>query len=538
MKTISSQLQTHLQQTVTTLATIWRLTRTDGEEFFFTDHDQDLLVDGDTYKASSGYNRSAINNEVGLAVDNLDVEGVFNSDDITEVDLRAGLFDHAEVKVSLVNWSDLSQGQLKQRRGRLGEVVLTQQGIFRAELRGLTQQLSQNICHVYQAECRADLGDTKCTVGIKPAVIERSTAVTLGTLYQVPTGSTSGIVWDNLVNNGSFELDSEALYTTSLTSWEVVTGNVTITSDYNDLTPYEGSVYLCGGNVAAMEIKQVVGLESTFGVSLTQIDAGNVEADFSCYRANNAVDDTGRVLVQFLDSSLNPLSTMYDSGTEEITPEDTWVQRSASSVAVPANTRYVSIRFIGTRITGTILNSCIDNVELTLTDTVSESDYQEIYENRIYQVTTAGTTDSSQPSYDTTVGNPTTDGTAVLECVEAWTRHGIITQVYDRKTFVVSVSDSRAVDDWFNGGAIIFESGLNAGKVIEIREWTAATGEIILFLPVPFTLYAGTRVRLYPGCDKRLTTCVNKFDNVLNFRGEPFVPGQDELTSYASASSY
>jgi hypothetical protein len=33
---------------------------------------------------------------------------------------------------------------------------------------------------------------------------------------------------------------------------------------------------------------------------------------------------------------------------------------------------------------------------------------------------------------------------------------------------------------------------------------------------------------LFPGCDKTRATCVAKFSNILNFRGEPDVPGQDK----------
>ena len=537
MKTISASFKTHLEQTVTTLATIWRLTRTDGEEFFFTDHDQDLNFDGDTYVARSGYNRSAVNNEVGLSVDNLEVEGIFNSDDITEVDLRAGLFDNAEVKISLVNWSALSQGQLKQRRGKLGEVTVTQQGTFRAELRGLTQQLSQNMCSLYQAECRADLGDSKCSVFIKNEVLGRSTAVTVGQTFKVLTGSTTVIEWPSLATNNNFQFSEEGTDVTAVAGWEVVDGTVSIVSDDQGLQAHSGSLYLVGGTASSFELRQDVGFVDTFGITTTAVDAGNVTADFSCYRANNATLDTGRVLVQFLDSVKNPISTMYDTGAEAITPEDTWVQRQVSTVAVPANTRFIRVRFLGARVSGSVINTCIDTILLAMQETQTNT-YEDIYENRMYEVTVAGTTAATQPTYDTTVGNTTVDGTATLECKEAWTRYASVSDVQDRKIFKLALTDARAVDDWFNYGALIFESGDNAGVITEIKDWDLATNTITLFLPVPFTVYAGSKVQLYPGCDKRLTTCKTKFANVLNYRGEPFVPGQDELVSYASASSF
>ena len=128
MKAASTALANHLAGAVTTLATCWRITRVDGVEFFFTDHDRDLLFEGNVYKASSGYSRTAIANDSSLSVDNLDIEGVFDSEAITEEELRAGLFDQAEVRIFLVNWADPSMGSLRMRRGWFGEVVLSSRG--------------------------------------------------------------------------------------------------------------------------------------------------------------------------------------------------------------------------------------------------------------------------------------------------------------------------------------------------------------------------------------------------------------------------
>lgn len=44
----------------------------------------------------------------------------------------------------------------------------------------------------------------------------------------------------------------------------------------------------------------------------------------------------------------------------------------------------------------------------------------------------------------------------------------------------------------------------------------------------------GDRVLLTQGCDRRFTTCVNRFANAANFRGEPHLPGNDLLLRYAS----
>lgn len=45
----------------------------------------------------------------------------------------------------------------------------------------------------------------------------------------------------------------------------------------------------------------------------------------------------------------------------------------------------------------------------------------------------------------------------------------------------------------------------------------------------------GTHVLIEQGCDKRLSTCSGRFGNAVNFRGEPFLPGNDLLTRYPGA---
>ncbi len=46
----------------------------------------------------------------------------------------------------------------------------------------------------------------------------------------------------------------------------------------------------------------------------------------------------------------------------------------------------------------------------------------------------------------------------------------------------------------------------------------------------------GASAELREGCDHTLATCSGRFANALNFRGEPFLPGNDLLARYGSAS--
>lgn len=71
--------------------------------------------------------------------------------------------------------------------------------------------------------------------------------------------------------------------------------------------------------------------------------------------------------------------------------------------------------------------------------------------------------------------------------------------------------------------------------------WTdilsVAGTEIQLLTPPPFAAATGSRIELVEGCDKTIATCSTRFSNAINFRGEPYLPGNDMLTRYPGAGS-
>ncbi|WP_439580665.1 DUF2163 domain-containing protein [Elioraea sp.] len=345
MKSVSSGLAAHLGERLTTLATCWRVARRDGMLFGFTDHDRDLVVDGLTYRARTGYRRAAIASRGDLSVDDTDVEGILDAAEIDAASLRAGLWDGAEVRIFLVNWSDLTQGPLRLRKGRLGEVIARDDGTFRAELRGLAQALNVTVGELYTPECRADLGDARCRVPLRAPFRQNSTAYALGEFVRVET---------------------------------------------------------------------------------------------------------------------DPLAT---------------------------------------------------------------GSYRE--QERIYECTTAGTSASTPPVFNTAIGATTADGSVVWTTRMAWTLPATVEAAPDLSTVIIQNTGTAPTQPggWFEHGVAIFETGLNAGVARDVLAWTQATRTLALFLPLPFPAVAGDVLRVQPGCDKRLATCRDKFANLLNFRGEPHIPG-------------
>lgn len=170
MLTLSPAYAAHLAGEVTELATCWRITRRDAVVLGFTDHSADLVIGGIVYQAALGYSATDVTTSGDLSVDNLNLQGFIDSPSITEPDLMAGLWDFAEVDIFEVIYSDLSAGTRPLRRGRIGEVTLGRT-VFEAELRGLAQAFTQQLCELTSPTCRAQLGDVRCTVPLGPLTV-------------------------------------------------------------------------------------------------------------------------------------------------------------------------------------------------------------------------------------------------------------------------------------------------------------------------------------------------------------------------------
>jgi len=65
---------------------------------------------------------------------------------------------------------------------------------------------------------------------------------------------------------------------------------------------------------------------------------------------------------------------------------------------------------------------------------------------------------------------------------------------------------------------------------MEVKTSTAA-GVITLQQAMPFATVIGDTYSMSAGCAKTLDTCRVKFNNVVNFRGFPHVPGMDKMVA-------
>lgn len=208
-RTLPAGLQAHLDGGATTMVYCWKVTRRFGTVQGFTEHDEDLTFDSVTYVASTGFSASAINAELGLSVDNLNVEGALSSSTINEDDLAEGRYDDAEVELYWVNFEDTAERVLLMT-GNIGEVE-RRESFFSAEFRGISHRMAQRTGRTFRRTCDADLGDSRCKVSLG-SFTTTGTVSTVETnrLFEVTGLSPNGnqryslgkLTWTSGANNG------------------------------------------------------------------------------------------------------------------------------------------------------------------------------------------------------------------------------------------------------------------------------------------------------------------------------------------------
>jgi uncharacterized phage protein (TIGR02218 family) len=159
-KSLSAAFKNYLvSKTAKTFCRCWKVTCTNGVVKGFTTHTRDIFIEGILYRATLGLATSSIKTSEGFEIDNLNISAFLGNQD--ESDILTGLYDGAFIEVFIINYLNVSYGKLVEKVGYLGEIARSD-GVFQAEVRGLSDMLRTKIGRVYAAECDARLGDSRC----------------------------------------------------------------------------------------------------------------------------------------------------------------------------------------------------------------------------------------------------------------------------------------------------------------------------------------------------------------------------------------
>ena len=91
---------------------------------------------------------------------------------------------------------------------------------------------------------------------------------------------------------------------------------------------------------------------------------------------------------------------------------------------------------------------------------------------------------------------------------------------------------------WFERGRLLVTHGRAKGLSGVVKRDRLEAGRRVLELWAPLAIPPAPidLVEVDPGCDKRAETCRARFQNMENFRGFPFIPGEDWLMSVPVSS--
>jgi len=107
---------------------------------------------------------------------------------------------------------------------------------------------------------------------------------------------------------------------------------------------------------------------------------------------------------------------------------------------------------------------------------------------------------------------------------------GTVTAATDARRFAADGLDGFTAGD-LAGGRLVFTAGGNAGLAMEVKAHVRSSGvtHIELWQAMPEAVQPGDEFLVTPGCDKQFSTCRARFGNAVNFRGFPFMPGNDTV---------
>lgn len=536
MKDLTPALQTHLREGVTTICTCMEIVRRDGKSFRFTDNDEVVTVANAAYVPYHSFARTSVSTSLELEVDEMEIRGILNSKYISRDDVAGGVFDFAEVRVFVVNYEAPDAGNAVLRVGWLGEVTMNEDGTFNAELRGLSQVYTYRIGESYSPECRADLGDRRCKVPLAPNRWLANNAyargdVVLGVINPATAYRNLSII------NASFDDDGAVALTRDITGWTTY-GDAkcrwTLRQDsFYNTKPQDsyGLFNTDNGDRDSSDIGlyQDVDLEAQ-GIDHYEVDTGlcRLYATFKSACVNGREAGT-RIRIYAHDESHTQIgaAALYDSGLQK-TAEDRWFTTIVSDLLIPPGARFLRFDLFAHKRARYEEGAAFDSVTAAINSPDGNLGSADQYGDVAFIAQNGGYSGAVEPPWSNLINSLTVDNEITWKAVKSWKKTTYVDGVSAnaRQVTPLYVFDA---DGYYDGGLLKWETGKNAGRAQEIKSWK--DGVLTLFQRPFHVPQEGDRLVLHPGCDKRRSTCKDKFANILNFRAEPDVPGQDKYYS-------
>ena len=217
MLQLSSTLNTALAGAVLSLSRCYLITRSDGVQLGFTDHDENIVIGLITYQARSGFDATNLSTNTNLSTDNMELNSVLDSALISERELATGKYDLARLDIFDVDWENLPATLIltppfnfipRVINATLGRVEMSDRD-YKVEATGRTFKLQQKIGSLTSPSCPHDLGNSQCGVNLATYTTSHTvTSVTSRSKFIANNSQAEGVLYGGVItftsglNNG------------------------------------------------------------------------------------------------------------------------------------------------------------------------------------------------------------------------------------------------------------------------------------------------------------------------------------------------
>lgn len=166
MRSVSVDLAADIDDGCTSLARLWKITRTDGVILYFTDGDQPIPYATHVYRADVGFTASAVMITGDYVnAQSVTIKAAMTDDGIAEDDIRMKRYEGAKGELSIINYLAPSHGIMKVFTGTFGRVEVGDKNEVSIELTPEGSALGNHAIgsEVYSPTCRNSFGNVNCS---------------------------------------------------------------------------------------------------------------------------------------------------------------------------------------------------------------------------------------------------------------------------------------------------------------------------------------------------------------------------------------
>jgi uncharacterized phage protein (TIGR02218 family) len=161
LRPVNSDLLSLMQGTGIQIAKCAKITTVAGVTSGFTSWNESLTFDSTTFVPTNSIDTTALRQNEGIEVGNIEITGILDSSSISDSDLLRGIYDNARIKIYIVDPLDVTNYDVI-FSGRFGTVTV-KNGSFSVDVLSKTSILRQRPMNLIGASCPyRRLGDAEC----------------------------------------------------------------------------------------------------------------------------------------------------------------------------------------------------------------------------------------------------------------------------------------------------------------------------------------------------------------------------------------